>query len=380
MPAATWSVTRRYSEFHDLHKRLRALFTAVKTLEFPRRQILFTLQKDFLRKRKTLLERYLCDLIRIPSVCRSREFRSFLSDTAISSVTPVDASKNDQGDFVARIYNSVSDGVEELLGNAPALDQLSVAGQSLISAASAQLSLDTSGHLQTNTPAPVLLDPAMTSDVEAEIEAFEDRDATPFVKPISDLFVETFELHKGNSWLRGRAVVVILHQLLGGTVERKIREYAKSMVQETAIVGYMLKLKEALRPPKEALPDSIHGAMTEDPATKTVRTTAEKAQSRKEATLVLATLIPDMSSGVVGRANAQAASRKISAMLNNQRLKYVFTYICLLGHLGEYTDKVIACILHSHCLTKLYQSCSRSQVREPSGNHSTRHTKTIECS
>lgn len=59
MPAVTWAVTRRYSEFHELHKRLRGRFPAVKDLEFPRRQTLFTLQKDFLQKRRVILERYL---------------------------------------------------------------------------------------------------------------------------------------------------------------------------------------------------------------------------------------------------------------------------------------------------------------------------------
>jgi hypothetical protein len=34
------------------------------------------------------------------------------------------------------------------------------------------------------------------------------------------LFLEAFELNRGNNWLRGRAVVVVLHQLLGGTIER----------------------------------------------------------------------------------------------------------------------------------------------------------------
>lgn len=59
MPAATWSVTRRYSEFHSLNKRLRARFAAVRSLDFPSRQTIFTLQKDFLQKRRVVLERYM---------------------------------------------------------------------------------------------------------------------------------------------------------------------------------------------------------------------------------------------------------------------------------------------------------------------------------
>jgi hypothetical protein len=40
-----------------------------------------------------------------------------------------------------------------------------------------------------------------------------------FTAPICDLFIEIFEL-KENNWLRRQAIVIILQQLLGGTIER----------------------------------------------------------------------------------------------------------------------------------------------------------------
>lgn len=59
MPAATWVISRRYSEFHDLNKKLRVKFAQVRNLEFPRRQMMLKLQKDFLHKRRIGLEKYL---------------------------------------------------------------------------------------------------------------------------------------------------------------------------------------------------------------------------------------------------------------------------------------------------------------------------------
>jgi sorting nexin-25 len=59
MPAATWVISRRYSEFHELNKRLRAKFPQVRHLELPRRQMMLKLQKDFLKKRRIGLEKYL---------------------------------------------------------------------------------------------------------------------------------------------------------------------------------------------------------------------------------------------------------------------------------------------------------------------------------
>ncbi|KAK4560540.1 tRNA (guanine-N(7)-)-methyltransferase (tRNA(m7G46)-methyltransferase) [Recurvomyces mirabilis] len=313
MPAATWAVTRRYSQFHELHKRLRARFPSVRELDFPRRQALFTLQKDFINKRRIILERYLRSLLLVPAICRSRELRAFLSQSAITA-NGSDGTQADAKDFVTRIYNSVSDGMEEFLGNIPVLDQLSVAGQNLISAATAQMN----NGAAIDALDPTTQDPATAGEAEAELNAYEVREVDePFVKPICDLFLETFELSKGNSWLRGRTVVVVLHQLLGGTIERKVRDTTKTALQDKALAGYIEMLENIMWPGGKQRPPSV------------LRTPAQKARSRKEAGLILGALVPDLAGSVVGKANAQAASRKIMALLNNQRLNahIVFTLI-----------------------------------------------------
>lgn len=58
-PDAEWSVAKRYSEFFQLHSELRAKFSSVKTLEFPRRKMVLKLQRDFLDKRRIALQSYL---------------------------------------------------------------------------------------------------------------------------------------------------------------------------------------------------------------------------------------------------------------------------------------------------------------------------------
>ena len=59
MPAATWVIARRYSEFHELQQHLRSKYPSVRQLEFPRRRMVMKLQKDFLHKRRLALEKYL---------------------------------------------------------------------------------------------------------------------------------------------------------------------------------------------------------------------------------------------------------------------------------------------------------------------------------
>jgi len=226
----------------------------------------------------------------------------FLSQSAIAS-NGVTGSQADARDFVTRIYNSVSDGMEDFLGNISVLDQLSVAGQNLISAATAQIS----GHA-IDALDPAAQDRTTAREAEAELNAFEAKESEPFVKPICDLFLEVFELSKGNSWLRGRTLVVVLHQLLGGTIERKVREGARGALQDERMAGYVETLKNVIWPDGKMRAPAIP------------RTPLEKARTRKEAGLVLDVLVPDLAGSVVGKANAQAASRKLIAALNNPRL------------------------------------------------------------
>ncbi|KAI1124244.1 PXA domain-containing protein [Nemania abortiva] len=305
MPAATWIVTRRYSEFHELHQKLRHRYPSVRNLDFPRRRMVMKLQSEFLRKRREALERYLQELLRLPDVCRSRDLRAFLSQSVIHQGEDL-MSREDKKDMITRLYDSVADGMEDILGNIPVLDQLSLAGQNLIAAATSQMS---------TMPLGINEDAVTTAEAEAELNAFEDKELEPFIKPICDIFLEIFGLNRGNNWLRGRAVVVVLHQMLGGTIERKVRDNFKMLVQEDAVVKYVGLLRDNMWP---------QGQLNRN---RVPRTSLEKAKTRREASLMLATLVPDLAGNVVGRANAQAASRRIFATLNNSRLNshLVFT-------------------------------------------------------
>ena len=334
MSAASWEVPRRYSEFHHLHQRLRRQYPAVRELDFPRRRLVMKLQRDFLHKRRISLENYLRGLLRLPAVCQSRDLRAFLSQSAIMAKQDT-GRDSERRDIVSRIYNSVTDGMDEFIGNVPVLDQLSMAGQNLISAATNQFnsmpppastsSTVANGNSTTNL-LPDAADPLHTDEARAELEAYSsdpgtlsrNTDLEPFVKPICDLFLETFDLNRGNNWLRGRAVVVVLHQLLGGAVERKVRDSVKGLSSEENVLHYLSLAKETFWPGG--------GHMRKEAP---VRTEAEKGASRREAGILLGMLVPELAGGVVGRGNAAAASRRIGATVNNRRLlaHLVFTIL-----------------------------------------------------
>jgi sorting nexin-25 len=321
MPAATWLVSRRYSEFLDLHHSLRERYASVRNLDFPRRRMVMKLQSEFLRKRRLALERYLGELLLLPEVCRSRDLRAFLSQSVVGKGGQDQLDHENKKDMMSRLYDSVTDGMDDILGSIPVLDQLSVAGQNLIAAATNQLNT-TTGMLVggSSSAGTIVLDNGDAphtiagAEAEAELNAFEgsgDKELEPFVKPICDIFLEVFELNRGNNWLRGRAVVVVLHQLLGGTIERKLRDnFRQTVLSEESMLRWIGMARDALWPGG--------GDLRRE---RVVRTDTMKGASRKEAGLMLATLVPDLAGSVVGRINALAASRRIFATLNNARLK-----------------------------------------------------------
>ena len=216
--------------------------------------------------------------------------------------------------------------MEEFLGNIPVLDQLSVAGQNLISAATTQLSQQQ--HPESNAPGfDASLGAAAgmgvgvgDAEAEAELAAFESKELEPLVKPICDLFLEVFSLNAQNNWLRGRAVVVVLHQLLGGTIERKIRDSFASFTSANSFASYIDKVKDVMWP---------GGRMKVADPNAPPRTQKDRDKSRREAKAVLETLVPELASSVVGRQNAVIAARRLEGMVNNERLNthLVFTLV-----------------------------------------------------
>lgn len=356
MPPASWVIAHRYSEFHDLHQKLRRRYPSTRGLEFPRRRMVMKLQRQFLHNRRISLETYLQQLLRMPDVCASRELRSFLSQQAINSSSDSnhkDPNATDAQDIISRIYNSVTDGMDEFLGNIAVIDQLSVAGQNLISAAQNQLSANSPAaggpspgtNPRTNNAPDGSSTQAQANSIaeaEAELRAFEDQQAEPFVKPICDLFLEAFELNRSSNWLRGRALVVVLQQLLGGTIERKTRETVKSLLSDDALIRYLTTAKTTLFPNDGNTTTTTNNTNTTDNTTTTFtsspRTKSQRDSSKAEAGIVLATLLPDLAGNVVGRTNALAASKRLLAVINNRRLNEHLLYTILDVFVGVLVD------------------------------------------
>ncbi|KAJ1600318.1 hypothetical protein NDA14_006081 [Ustilago hordei] len=349
--ARGWIVGRRYSEFWSLHQALKERFAEVRALEsdFPGKRLVGLVHAPFVDARKAALEKYLQALVKLKMACQSEELRLFLSQTPTSAIPSLISRASDdavtspslgsssaatpgkQSSAAFRGSGLVKTLFKGVTGVAEGLDDLIGMGPSMLDVVVQRLST----QIQTKSGARLVQGIA---DIDTVSQAM-DKDATPaelreaagagttyWTEPICDLFTELFELHEKNNWLRRQAIVILLQQLFGSTVERKIRETLSMALSPPSITSYLTAFKASLWP---------NGVLKEPTPP---RTAAEKDALRENANAKLATLIPELAANFVGRENARKGTRRVFAALQNKRLNKHLIY----GLLDVVVQEVLA--------------------------------------
>ncbi|KAJ4485767.1 PhoX domain-containing protein [Lentinula aciculospora] len=317
-----WVVARRYNEFLNMHNKLREKHGAVRNSEFPGKSLVPHLSTNFVDARRVGLEKYLQNLISIPLVCESDELRTFLSRESpfVASIQ-----SNDRGplagfsgtDLVRNVYRSVTGSIDDMLFGQSMLD---VMIQRLTRQAAEFAGIAGSGVTDENLVAQALNAAGKTAPValmqlSADLKPLDGESSTStFSSPICDLLLAIFELNKQNNWLRRQAVVIILQQVLGGTIERKIHETMRSLLDEARIVSYLKIFRDSLWPGGKLKPANVP------------RTPEERSRTRDEANRKLSSLVPDLAANMIGRSNARRGARRIFAVLQNRRLNQHIAY------------------------------------------------------
>ncbi|KAF7303221.1 hypothetical protein MKEN_01285900 [Mycena kentingensis (nom. inval.)] len=325
--ASGWVVARRYNEFLTMHTKLRERYGLVRNLDFPGKRLVTALSGSFVDTRKVALEKYLQSVIAIPIVCDSDELRAFLSrDSPFIASEPQPPATTKQGpsafsgtDLVRNVYRSVTESIDDMFFGPSMLD---VMIQRLTRQAAEFAGIVGSGVNDVDLVAQALNASGKTSSEAAmmhltgDLKPLEGETSTStFSAPICDLLLAVFELNKTNNWLRRQAVVIILQQVLGGTIERKIREYTKLFLEESRIMPLVNVFRNGLWPGGKLKPPSVP------------RTADEKVKTRDEANRKLSSLVPDLAANMIGRSNARRGARRIFAVLQNRRLNQHIAYV-----------------------------------------------------
>ncbi|KAJ1954371.1 tRNA (guanine-N(7)-)-methyltransferase (tRNA(m7G46)-methyltransferase), partial [Linderina pennispora] len=264
---AGWVVARRYREFHALHRELKLQEPQeMRRHDLPARAPLPWLQKKDVEQRRLLLERYLSGLLRVPRLCQTHALKLFLS-----ALPPPD---NEQPlGWMARIHATVNQDLEGITGAESMLDMIvkELAGQVTMQSARPE-------------------EPALFTD------------------PLSDVFVELFGLASRRNWLRKQAISILLRHILGGTVERRVRDATQSLLKDQLLSGLLENLRATL------WPDNGSGGFLHFQGFKQ-RTELQKKECRESARTQMLWYVPRLLGAMVGRKNAvTGATRLVDAV------------------------------------------------------------------
>ncbi|WPK27304.1 hypothetical protein PUMCH_004685 [Australozyma saopauloensis] len=282
---AGWVVARRFSQFYKLNEYLKRRCPAVAEIKFPKKAVPYLqFQKvQQIEVRKPILEQYLKSLLSIPDVCANPVFRSFLSSEHF------DLDRKDKAQSKDGIFNRF---YKEFAPKASALSSMREATES------DEQSEEILQHIR---------------DMERELKQFDDIDKSgtdklPFIKPIFDLILAIFDLGARN-WLRGRALLVILQQVLGSTIENTITSSINKVFdQEIRIALFIASAISMLFP---------NGKFRDPPKP---RTRAEQLATRQEAYSILTIFMDDTCSKIFGSRHTNTASSNLLEMLQNDYL------------------------------------------------------------
>ena len=186
-----WMVARRYNDFWDLDHHLHGL--ARSEIDLPPKRIVTNVSSSFIDSRRLGLERYLQSLVSSSMACDAQPLQAFLSRHTVplmSSATPPK--------IVRSLYRTVATSLDDAVGPSMLDVMYSSLGRPI-----SDIGALIGDELR---PAKAAKAEALGSDGS-------------FTTPICDFVIELFDL-KENNWLRRQAIVVILQQLLGGTIER----------------------------------------------------------------------------------------------------------------------------------------------------------------
>ncbi|KAH9824220.1 PXA domain-containing protein [Melampsora americana] len=395
-----WIVTRRYNEFNLLHKALKDRYSIARQLDFPAKSIGIGIgismgtnnSRVLVEQRKLALERYLRSLIQIPVLCESPELAAFLSRSKANlPFLPGDPSTSLRrqmelfagSGFVRSIYKSItSSGMSSVDDNdrgrnqvtsPPSMFEVMMSGlrqqahefaygysagssgvttSSLNSAVSPEsISRQSSGTKQSVESSQKSQDEYYEGDTLANlttnVRPIEGELLTSFTAPICDFLIEIFELNDKNQWLRKQGIVIVLQQILGGTIERKLRDSISEYLDDEHLSQLIGMLEESLwESEKEG------GKLKKQPPP---RTFEQKIGTRDGAYRKLSAIIPgkrftysvhmkvvhssgclriayqsivdtDLAASVLGRSNARRGVRRLFSMCQNRRLNKHLIY------------------------------------------------------
>jgi len=299
---------------------------------------LFKLKPQFVEERRIALQAYLQLLLDNKEICQSDDLREFLCQreqkygtgelnrtTEFGDITQ-DTSESSTEKFLLPKYvktvselsreafqgvvKPFSEVINDLIAPTPSFSQQAT-GSTDPGAATKEDTTNRPAQNQSNVESS-LYNTNQSENTDEPL--YKPEGFTSLSEPLCNLIIELFEMKERSSFLRRQAVLLILQQILGGTIERKVTENIEWLVSEEMIVYYIDRFLQSWWP---------EGKLADNWPQRTVE---QKEEMKKMAKQNLVTVLPEFFSSMIGSENSRRGGVRLfdafQSILLNKHLMY----------------------------------------------------------
>lgn len=309
-----WHIYRRYSDFYELHQKVREKFVDLSKLAFPGKKTFQNMDRKVLERRMRMLNEYL-QAVLLSSVLASHPS---LQSMLLSFFEPGEYDKGVSGGHISKTFDTllvnpfraVTQGVGMAVRTMP--DNLISTMDGMMDGLSKVLQYGGVNRLNRED----------TCDSEAiKVGASLDTDSDENIplRIMLLLMTEVFELKSRNQWLRKRIVTLlrqIIRTMFGDIVNRRILDYVFLMTSPHQVADYLRSFKQSYWP---------HGLK---PEPRLPRDEGVRARTRVAAKVALLSSISDELKHILGSETTRKGLLSVFTLFQhpvlNRRLVFVF--------------------------------------------------------
>ncbi|KAJ9575635.1 hypothetical protein L9F63_007496, partial [Diploptera punctata] len=238
--AEKWHVYRRYSDFHDLHQKVKDKYGDLGKLTFPGKKTFHNMERTVLEKRMKMLNDYMQILLQPGVIDTHPQLQRML----LAFLEQGDYDKGVTGGQISRTFDTLVNPLKSSIRNVG--QAVRTMPDNLLSTVDGVMD-GISKVFQGKTLRP----PGFYEHMKVGASLHIDTDDNIPLRIMLLLMDEVFDLKSRNQWLRRRIVTLlrqIIRTMFGDIVNRRILDYVSLMTSPEQVADYLRAFKQSFWP------------------------------------------------------------------------------------------------------------------------------------
>lgn len=312
-----WHIYRRYSDFYELHQKVRERFVDLGKLTFPAKKTFHNMERRILERRMKMLNEYLQTVLQCSVLASHPNLQSLL----LSFLEPGDYDKGVSSGQVVRTLDTLL--VNPLRAVGQTMGQtVRTLPDNLISTVDGMMDGLSKVLQYSGVKGPIRDDSCDCEAIKVGASLDAETDDNIPLRIMLLLMTEVFELKSRNQWLRRRIVTLlrqIVRTMFGDIVNRRIVDYVFVMTSPHQVADYLRSFKHAYWP---------HGLKAEP---KLPRDESIRARTRVAAKVALLSSLSDEFKHILGSETSRRGLLSVFSLFQHKVLNRRLFYVLLEG-------------------------------------------------